>query len=194
MYWKATWMCLFVAFAGTMAGVNIINIYAKTLLDKIYEDPDVVPAISSTTATYLIGTMGIAGAILSGFTIRWFSRRALFIGFHGAMGIFLSSTAYFVTQKNANLMLLSMCTVVLLFQASNGSGVWVYSGDVANEVAMGVVLLVLMGLTLLQSLTTQSITNAIGIDGFFYIFAGSQFFSIVVFYFCMKESSGLTLA
>lgn len=34
-YRKATWMCVFIAVANQMSGVNIINIYTQSIFDQI---------------------------------------------------------------------------------------------------------------------------------------------------------------
>ena len=86
---------------------------------------------------------------------------------------------------------MSIC--VVLYQASNGSGLWVYCAEIGNSNAMGVVLLFLMGLTLTQSLVCNSIVTVIGVQGLFYIFAGFQAITCLVFYFTMHETKGLSL-
>ena len=83
-------MCVFVAVAGVMAGCNIIFIYAKQIYDKINDSGASRSGLTPTQDTYVIGSMGLVGAILSNWTVKYFSRRALFIGFHLVMGVFLA--------------------------------------------------------------------------------------------------------
>lgn len=57
---------------------------------------------------------------------------------------------------------------------------------------MGLCLFVLMGLLLVQSLFTNSVKQAIGVNGLFYVLAGFQVVILAGLYFGMKETKGLT--
>lgn len=192
MYWRATWIGMFVGFANSMAGVNAIYIYAKVIYDDIDSKSDSL-SLTPTQCTYVIGVIGFIGALLSHYTIKAFSRRTLFIGFHFMIGVCLVCVSIFVEAKQGDIVLVFMSACIIFFQSSNGSGMWVYCGEVVHEVAMGLVLLVAMTFLLLQSLVTNSIIDAIGVDGFFYIVGSFQLFICGVFFFCMKETKGLSM-
>ena len=91
--------------------------------------------------------------------------------FHFFMGVGLTAVSIFVSWNKGDMVVIAMSFVIVCFQASNGSGLWVYCGEVAHEVAMGIVLLFLMGLLLTQSLFCTPLIDWIGMSGFFSIFA-----------------------
>lgn len=186
-------MSVFVAVAGVMAGCNIIFIYAKQIYDKIQASGESTSGLTTAQDTYVIGSMGLVGAILSNWTVKFFSRRSLFIVFHGLMGVFLALVAVSVQIQNDLLVLINMSVCVVLYQASNGSGLWVYCAEIGNSVSMGIVLLFLMGLTLAQSLVCNTIVNLIKVEGLFYVFAGFQAITCLLFSVWMKETKGLSL-
>jgi len=82
---------------------------------------------------------------------------------------------------------------VVVFQSTQGSAFWVYVAEIASDTALGITLLVLMGVLTIQSLfSLQIINSSLGIDGFFYVLAGFQLFTCVVLSIWMKETKGLS--
>lgn len=128
--------------------------------------------MSAVSQTYVVGAMGLSGALLSNISVPFFSRRTLFILFHFLMGIALMLAGIFVRLQNADWVLAFISLLIVFFQLSNGTAFWIYVGEIANEVAIGICLLVLMGVLLLQSLVANPLMAAIGYANFFYAFGG----------------------
>lgn len=81
----------------------------------------------------------------------------MFIGGHFFIGVGLFFNSFFVRRNNSNLALLFHLVALISFQASNGAGFWVYAGEVANEQALGLCVLMMLGSQLVVSLVTPSL-------------------------------------
>ena len=110
-------MCLIVSLFNNLSGIGIINIYATYIFETILKRG----AVSKLTAkqdTYFIGGATLLGAMLSYYSIAIFSRRAIFIGGHFMMGALLMLTGYFIQQKQAELVLLTLSCHIIIYQAT----------------------------------------------------------------------------
>jgi hypothetical protein len=143
--------------------------------------------------TYILGFSGLVGAMIGNYTVNKFSRRFLFIFFAFLCGVCLALISVSIKAKNGDLVLLFSCLLNIFFQCSSGAGFWIYQGEVASVKAASVCIFMIMGITLVQSTTAKSLINALGIDGMFYLFAGYQIFTVIVLFFCLKETKGLNL-
>ena len=150
-----------------MSGINIINIYALLIFKNI-EDSGAQMPLSPKTMTYFIGASGFIGAYLGNFTVKLFSRRGLLINSHLVMAIFLSLVGFNVQQSSALWSLVFMCSFIVLFQTSNGSVFFVYCAECLVDSVLGFCVFILMTLLFLQSVTSLSIINSIGLDKMFY--------------------------
>jgi len=107
-------MCLILSIFNNFCGIGIINIYATFIFETILKNG----AISKLTAkqdTYFIGGATLIGSILSYYSIAIFSRRAIFIGGHFFMGALLVMSGYFISIKQAELVLLSLCCHIIIY-------------------------------------------------------------------------------
>lgn len=118
-----------------------------------------------------IGYAAVIGAILSMFTVSYFTRRALFIGGHFFMGCLMFLTGYYVTRKHHDDALACICLFILLFQCTQGSGIFVYISEVCeSDSVMGICLFILMFGLILQSLFATIILNSkLGVNGIFIV-------------------------
>ena len=91
-------MCVVVAFFNNMSGIGIINIFSTTIFENIHKG-QVVRGMSLKQENYYIGLSGVIGAVLSLWTIKYLSRRAIFIGGHLIMAVFLFMVAHFIDTK-----------------------------------------------------------------------------------------------
>jgi len=82
-------MGIWLAICNQMSGINIVNVYAPTIFTEIRNKNHTTGGLSPEQCTYFVGAAGFVGAVLSNFTVAYFSRRALFLGGHVLMGIFL---------------------------------------------------------------------------------------------------------
>lgn len=190
-YRRATWVCVFIAVANQMSGINILNIYAETIFEDV-ADAGGAAAFSPKACTYFIGVSGFVGAFLSNFTVKYLTRRQVFIVGHTCMGFCLLLVAICTVTNHGNLVLTFMCLFVISLQFSNGSAFWVYAAEVVCDPAMGICLFALWGFLVIQTIFANSLISLVGISGLFYILAGYQVFTIAVLFVFMKESQGLT--
>jgi len=190
-YRNATWVCVFIAIANQMSGINILNIYAQTIFEDV-ANAGGAAAFSPKACTYFIGVSGFLGAFNSNFTVKFLTRRQVFLIGHICMGICLLLVAVFTVTKHGNLVLLFMCLFVISLQSSNGSCFWVYAAEVVCDPAMGICLFALWGFLVIQTIFVNSLITVTGIPGLFYILAGYQVITISVLFIFMKESQGLT--
>lgn len=96
---------------------------------------------------YFIGGAGFTGALLSNLTVSILGRRSILL--IGHFVIFIGHILIFTfinLNKGSNSVLLSMLVVVLSFQMSNGAMFFMYAAEVVVDSAIGICLLVLMGL------------------------------------------------
>ena len=190
-YSMATWICISLAVFNQMSGINIINIYAATIFTNILETGGSM-FVDIPTAGIFVGASGFVGAFISNFTVYFGSRRAVFIGGHFCMLVFLLTTAIGIHFSNGNISLLCICLFIISFQASNGAAFWCYTTEVGQDAAMGLCLFTLMGLLFIQSVFATQFVKLIGIEGFFYFFAVFQVFTCLFLWFFMKETKGLS--
>jgi MFS family permease len=168
-YRIGSWVCIFVAAANTLAGVNLVNQYAKyiyTTLNSTIESP----SISASSCTYIVGVFGFLGSLTALLTVKGLTRRKFFIGGHTLIAISLGLCIFFSAENLTLGFLISHCFMIVSFQGSNGAGFWVYAGEVANEVAMGLCLLVMLAIQLLLSIITPALIEDIQIPKFLTIF------------------------
>lgn len=188
-------MAIVIAFFNNMSGIGVVNIYCITIFDALQRKG----AISRLTAiedSYYIGLSGFVGAVLSYYTVSLLSRRAVFIGGHLCMAVLLFATAYFVQIRQAELVLLTMSSFVVVFQATQGTIIWVYISEVvSSEAAMGLALFTLMMCLTIQSMTGPLIISSkLGIDGMFFCLGCIHVAAFLLFSMFLQETQGLTSA
>lgn len=86
------------------------------------------------------------------------------------MGVLLCISGYYIHVNQPELVLLSFCSFVVIYQATQGSCMYIYVAEiVVNEVAMGLSLLCMMLTMTVQSLfSTYLINGKLGLDVVFY--------------------------
>ena len=94
-YRKATWICFVLTFFHQNTGLNAINMYSNTMIQKINdENPGSFP-LSATQATYFVGVFGFIGALLGPLVINSLKRKNNFLYGHATMGISMVLMAFF---------------------------------------------------------------------------------------------------
>lgn len=149
-----------VAAANTLAGVNLVNQYAYYIYDIIntstLESGGEIQ-LSTSNCVYAVGITGFVASTSALFTVRAFTRRVFFIGGHTGIAIALILCIIFNEKHMLIPFLVFHGLMILSFQGSNGAGFWIYAGEVANEVAMGICLFVMLGSQIILSLLTPTI-------------------------------------
>lgn len=108
-YMGATWICMAAALFNQMSGINIINTYSTKILDTC-EENGMKMVIDISTCNYMIGAAGCTGAALAALGQN-LTMRAIFIGGHFGMMVFLGGTFAFYV---ANIQI-PMITCIILF-------------------------------------------------------------------------------
>ena len=125
-------MCIAVAIFNNLAGIGIINIFATQIFDTILRR-GAHSKLSAKQDTYFIGGAAFLGSILSYIVISTFSRRTIFIGCHFFMGALLMLTGYFIRIMQVELVLLTICSHIVVYQATQGAIMFIYIAEVATN-------------------------------------------------------------
>lgn len=193
-YRSATWVCLMVALANTLAGINLVNQYATTIYSQIADEIRASgnePTLNAATCVLLVGIIGFFASLTALCTIRGLTRRKLFIGGHSGIAIALVLCIIFKEKFMIVPFLVAHGLMLVSFQGSNGAGFWVYAGEVANEVAMGISLFVIFGSQFLLSALTPLILANVGVSWFLAILLIFQILIVVGMTLWLKETKGL---
>lgn len=114
-------MGILVAFFNVFTGVCFITVYAIIIFEKLLKNEHLkVKAMHLTSKqdSYFVGFAGLTGAIVSYYSIAIFSRRAIFIGGHFFMGLLLVVSGYYIHMQQPELVLLSFCSFVVIYQST----------------------------------------------------------------------------
>lgn len=98
-----------------MAGANIFNGYSSYIFKEIEKKSGAVGTFNPTEGGYFIGTSGFIGGILGIFTVPFFSRRAILIGGHFLMGMFLGMVAFFINDGKPDMVLICISMFNIIF-------------------------------------------------------------------------------
>jgi hypothetical protein len=166
-------MGIFVSVFNILSGISIVTVYAIIIFEKLLNNGQTkgrAARLTSKQDSYFVGFASLTGAILSYYSVAIFSRRAIFIGGHFFMGVLLGMSGYYIHIDQPELVLLSFCSFVIVYQASQGSCLFIYIAEiVVNEVAMGLALFTLMLAMTIQSMfSTYLINSKMGLDFLFY--------------------------
>lgn len=188
-------MSIFVAIFNNISGIGIINIYTIAIFEQM-KRKGAQSSMTSLEDSYYIGFASLLGAILSYYTISMFTRRAIFVGGHFIMAALLFISAYFTQIKNVDLVLWTLCAFIIVFQATQGTVIFIYISEiVCSEAAMGLALFVLMICLTVQSMFGPLIyTSKLGIDGMFFALGLIHVAAFTMFFFFLKETQGLSSA
>lgn len=111
---RAAWMCMTIAFFNNMAGVSIVGIFATTIFENVHKG-QLIRSISLRQENFYIGLGGFAGGILGIWTVKYLSRRTVFIGGHLLMAVLLIATGHFIETKQAEFALINLCVFLAVY-------------------------------------------------------------------------------
>lgn len=107
-------MCMTIAFFNNMAGVSIVGIFATTIFENVHKG-QLIRSISLRQENFYIGLGGFAGGILGIWTVKYLSRRTVFIGGHLLMAVLLIATGHFIETKQAEFALINLCVFLAVY-------------------------------------------------------------------------------
>jgi hypothetical protein len=185
-------MSLAVGFFNNMAGIGIVNIFSTTIFENVHKG-QAVRTLSIKQENYYIGLSGLVGAVLSLWTIKYLSRRTIFIGGHLLMAVLLLMVAHFIDAKQPELVLINLCAFIIVYQMTQGSAFWIYVAEiVSSDSVMGICLFCQMLMLNAQSMTTiYLMSSSVGVNGLFYILGAFNIVAFFVFTMFLKETKGL---
>lgn len=106
-----------IAFFNNMAGVSIIGIFSTTIFENVHKG-QLIRSISLNQENYYIGLSGFVGSVLGLWTVKYLSRRTVFIGGHLLMAVLLFFVGHFIDTKQPELVLMNMCAFLVVYQCS----------------------------------------------------------------------------
>lgn len=189
----SSWISIVTAIFNNLSGIGIINIFATYIFETILKK-GAVAKLTAKQDVYFIGGATLLGSVLSYYSIAIFSRRAIFIGGHFFMAVLHFATGYWVHKKQAELVLLSMCTLIIVYQATQGSILLIYIAEIStSDAILGICVFTTMVCTTIQSMTsTMLMSGTLGIDGLFFSLGAIQVVAFFFFTFFLKETQGLS--
>ena len=190
-YRYATWYCFVLTFFHQNTGLNAINIYSNTMIRKLNEDGGF--PLTPVQATYFIGIFGFIGACLGPFVISRMKRKQNFLYGHSTMGISMITMGFLKIYKAYVPLFCFICLYAILFQTSQGAMIWIYTSEVTQSSAGGLMVLGIFGFLFLQTMTLETMMDSwMQPEGVFFMFG---IITIIGFFYIlclMKETSGLT--
>jgi hypothetical protein len=145
---------MFMGFCNAMTAVNVINIYALIILQDI-SDKGGTSIFAPKEQTNIIGFMSPVGAFSAFFTVSYFKRRTLFISCHFLIGVCYILQCVFIEKVMDTIVVVFMSLTIILFQVSQGSGIWAYLAEIGNVQMFGTALLVMNLFTTILSLISN---------------------------------------
>lgn len=97
-----------------MAGIGIINIFSTAIFTNVHKGSD-IHKFSLNEENYYIGLSGFIGSLMALWTVKYLTRRALFIGGHFVMGILHILCAYYIEEKKSELVLIYLCAFIVVY-------------------------------------------------------------------------------
>jgi len=166
---RATWICIGLAVAFQMSGINIVTIFSTSIF-TILNKNGMTLALSIKTNNFILGLTGFFAAFLSNFSVGFFKRRTVLVG--GQIGIMIGTWLIFIfayTGLNSNFILFAMIVCLISFQLSIGTTLFIYVAEVLMDQAIGLCLQVLIGVLIIQTFTMQPLFNleGFGVTGTF---------------------------
>jgi len=141
----------------------------------------------------LVGICGFLGSTTALCTVRGLTRRAFFIGGHSLIALALILCIVFNELQVLIAFLVFHFLMIVSFQGSNGAGFWIYAGEVANEVAMGICLFTMLGSQIIVSIGTPYLLDdpKIGVTWFLVILLIFQVLIVIGMILWLRETKGL---
>lgn len=142
--------------------------------------------------TCLIGSAMCLFALVSVYFVKRFKRRHLLIPGHLLMGTCHVLVGVFAILGHDGLVILFMIGFIMFYEVLNGASCWVYTSEVAVDVALGLCLGTLWGTVFVLSLVTNFLMNsALHVQGVFWLFGGISFIGAGYCHIFIKETYGL---
>ena len=110
----SSYVSLVTALFNNLTGIGIINIYSTAIFETILRSGAPSKLTIKQDNTF-IGYAGVAGAIFSFWTVQYFSRRAIFVGGHFFMAVFLFLSGYYIDTKKSEFTLINVCAFIICF-------------------------------------------------------------------------------
>lgn len=150
-------------------------------------------SLTPRQGTYLIGVASFLSSATSIYSIRYFSRRFLFIWGHLLMAVALMAVGLFAFVGRPALVLTSMIVFIFLWQNTTGCATWLYCSEVAVDIVLGFVGFTAYFVIFIWSLITQFMMESQLLHpwGTFWMFGIFSLIAAIWMYLFVKETKGL---
>ena len=150
-------------------------------------------SLSPKIGTIIIGVLNFTFAGWSVVPVKHFKRRTLVLFGHLLMSVLMFLVGLFSYLGENNLMFAALISFLFAFQSTDGPVLFLYASEVTVDSGLGFCVFGVKSTGLLISLTTEYLMDsALHPHGAFWLYSGIILVGFVYFYFCMKETSGLT--
>jgi major inositol transporter-like SP family MFS transporter len=185
-----------IAVLCQITGINTVLYYAPTILGKVGFDLN-AGLLAGMSVTILLFIFTLLGLFL---VDRW-GRRKLLLAFVPISAICVIALGFCFSGDQTVGPPILLVILLVAFTAFNGGSLSVVAWLIAAEVyplrirgkAMGLTALMLWAADLLVSLTSLSLTSALGPRGIFWLFGGIAVVAFVFIYFRVPETKGRSL-
>lgn len=218
---KAMSISLGLMFFQQVSGINAVIFYSKGIFEvstslflrcikhlHVYYSPlkDAGTGIDASLSTILIGVMQVVATFVSTIVVDKLGRRLLLLASGVVMA--LSTTAigvYFYLKEQGKdnvenlgwLPVASLCLFMIMFSIGFGPVPWLMMGELFSTDVKGIAGSIAGTtnwlLAFLITKTFKNITDGMGTDGAFWLFAGLTVVGVVFVFFAVPETKGKSL-
>jgi sugar porter (SP) family MFS transporter len=192
---RPMWLAIILAFLCQATGINTIVYYGSLLL----QDHAGRSASSAIAANVLVGSINLAGTLLSMAVIDRFGRRVLLLVGSGGTCIALLVLGFAFKREQQSYLVIVVCILmyIFFFALSFGTVVWVYLSELfpnaARARAASIGTMVVWISCLAVTLTFLTLVRAAGVAGAYRIYAAMCAISFVTIWRFFPETKGKSL-
>ena len=188
---SAAWVGFFFSTFQQLTGMNAIMFYSGQLFGTDPDDPD-AKGLSTAQASCLINWANFIAAGCGAVMLGFFGRKTLMVGSQafcviGMFGMWL----FMEVVENEAMMYVLTIAFIFGFEFGPGPICWLYLSEICNNQATSVNTVVNWIWTLVISLVTPLLFDAIEGQTWL-IFGCTSIVGFIFFVICMKETKGLT--
>ena len=168
-----------------LTGINAVMLYSNIMLSEGGKG-----ILTPRQGVVLLGIVNLLASFLSIYVAKTFTRRALFVWGHLAIGLAHIAVGATLHYEYPTLTLVSMCAFLIAYENSSGCITWLYCSEVAVDGALGLVGTTGYSITFLLALLTQPLMiSPLRESGTFVLFGVISLFSALWCHVFLKETS-----
>lgn len=146
--------------------------------------------VQARMGTSIVGVVNWLACIVAIPLLKRFGRKTLMLSGHTGMTIALAILGVFAILENNTLIIIFTLVFIAFFEIGVGSLVFLYLAEVMTEIGISMALAVIWSLTILVSLVTPRMIEALGQQGLYFMFAGINVAGWLFILFLIRETKG----